>query len=221
LVQQLASDMQDTGKEMLKICDRSLDRLIRLVNDLLDVKRIEEGQLKLELQPLDPIKMGTLAVDGVKGMAAQASVELELIVDDSSTFIGDADRVVQVLTNLVSNAIKFSPKDRHVLVRILKSKNPQLLRFQIEDQGKGIPAGQIKTLFNPFAQLADGKSKLGTGLGLAISKAIVEEHGGEIGVESSDEHGTIFWFELPLTQRPVVTSTQMSTLNLQPLDLEV
>jgi PAS domain S-box-containing protein len=221
VVQELATDMQETAREMLQIADRSLDRLIRLVNDLLDVKRIEEGQLKLELQALDPITIGSLAVDGLRGMAGSAQVELELIVDDSSIFIGDPDRVVQVLTNLVSNAIKFSPKKGNVVVRILKSKNPLLLRFQIEDQGAGIPAAQLKKLFNPFGQLADGKSKLGTGLGLAISKAIVEEHGGEIGVESTLGAGTTFWFELPLTQHPVVPSAQMSTLSLRPLDLEV
>jgi signal transduction histidine kinase len=206
---------------MLVIADKSLDRLIRLVNDLLDVKRIEEGQLKLELQPLDPITIATLAVDGLRGMSANAHVELEVVVDDTSTFIGDPDRIVQVFTNLISNAIKFTPKNKTVTVKVLKSKNPQLLRFEVEDQGPGIPAMHLKKLFNPFGQLADGKSKLGSGLGLVISKAIVEEHGGEIGVESTPGVGTIFWFEVPLTPRTAIPGNQMSTLSLHPLDVEV
>jgi len=128
---------------------------------------------------------------------------------------------VQVFTNLISNAIKFTPKNKTVTVKVLKSKNPQLLRFEVEDQGPGIPAMHLKKLFNPFGQLADGKSKLGSGLGLVISKAIVEEHGGEIGVESTPGVGTIFWFEVPLTPRTAIPGNQMSTLSLHPLDVEV
>jgi PAS domain S-box-containing protein len=220
LVQELAADMHEAAKEMLQIADRSLDRLIRLINDLLDVKRIEEGQLKLELQALDPINIASLAIDGLRGLADRSDVGLEIVVDETATFIGDADRIVQVITNLVSNAIKFSPKKKVVVLHVLKSKNPQMLRFQIEDKGPGIPQAQIKKLFNRFSQLADGKSNLGVGLGLAISRAIVEEHGGEVGVDSVVGEGTTFWFEVPLTQRPSIESSQMSTLSLRPLDVE-
>jgi signal transduction histidine kinase len=222
VVKQLAVEhLPDTATGMLDIADGSLDRLIRLINDLLDVKRIEEGHLNLELQPLDPIKIAKLAVDGMQGMASKNQVELMLAMDNLAIFTGDADRVVQVLTNLISNAIKFAPKGTRVIVRTARSRNPQRLRFAVEDQGPGIPSADVHKLFSKFGQLCDGRKQLGTGLGLAISKAIVEEHNGEIGLDSSIGKGTTFWFELPLsTDICAIKSEQMTTMTFASVEVD-
>jgi len=217
IVKQLALDhLPETATGMLDIADGSLDRLIRLINDLLDVKRIEEGHLNLELQPLDPIKIAKLAVDGLQGMAAKSNVELMIAMDNLAIFSGDADRIVQVLTNLISNAIKFAPKGSCIIVRAAKSRNPQRVRFSVEDQGPGIPSADVHKLFSKFGQLSDGRKKLGTGLGLAISKAIIEEHNGEIGIDSTVGTGTTFWFELPLSKEiAAIKNEQMTTMKIQ------
>ncbi|PWU03432.1 MAG: hypothetical protein C5B53_00485 [Candidatus Melainabacteria bacterium] len=219
LIKDLWKNVPQTAQEMLNSADNSLDRLVRLVNDMLDVKRIQEAQLNLELVPLDPVWVVTTAVDGLRAMAAKAEVELEVMFDSVAIFTGDVDRVVQVLTNLVSNAIKFTPPGKMIVVRVTNSVDAKRLRFLVEDQGPGISPEQLPKLFNKFAQLADGQSKLGTGLGLFISKAIVEEHGGVIGVESSVGKGTTFWFELPLTP-PQPIRTELKSEALQHLDIE-
>lgn len=198
IIKDLWHNVPEDAQEMLTSADDSLDRLVRLVNDMLDVKRIQEGQLNLELTPLDPVWVVPIAVDGLRAMAAKAEVNVEVMFDSASIFTGDVDRVVQVLTNLLSNAIKFTPPGKMIVVRVTKAVDAKRLRFLVEDQGSGISPDQLPKLFNKFAQLADGQSKLGTGLGLFISKAIVEEHGGDIGVESVVGSGTTFWFELPL-----------------------
>ena len=156
----------------------------------------------------------------MQGMATKSQVELMLAMDNLAIFTGDADRVVQVLTNLISNAIKFAPKGTCVVVRTAKSRNPQRLRFSVEDQGPGIPPADVQKLFSKFGQLADDRKQLGTGLGLAISKAIVEEHNGEIGLESSVGKGTTFWFELPLsTEIAAIKSEQMTTMKFASVEV--
>lgn len=219
IIKDLWQNVPEDAQEMLTSADDSLDRLVRLVNDMLDVKRIQEGQLNLELTPLDPVWVVPIAVDGLRAMAAKAEVNVEVMFDSASIFTGDVDRVVQVLTNLLSNAIKFTPPGKMIVVRVTKAVDAKRLRFLVEDQGPGISPDQLPKLFNKFAQLADGQSKLGTGLGLFISKAIVEEHGGDIGVESVVGRGTTFWFELPLAP-PQAVLKELKSEVLRQLDVE-
>jgi signal transduction histidine kinase len=153
------------------------------------------------------------AVDGVQVIAEQFQVRIEEHVEAHRTLEGDHDRVIQVLTNVLSNAVKFSPPGSVVRVSALMAETPSPdpqgagggrtagrapVRFVVENPGPGIAPGDIRLLFQRFQQLdgSDGRQRGGTGLGLAISKAIVEEHGGRIGVESEPGR-TTFWFELP------------------------
>lgn len=219
LIKEMAEgELPESTIQMLGIADASCERLIRLINDLLDVKRIEEGKFTLDLQVVDAVKLATLAVDGLRGYAAKVDVSIEIIVEDAMHVDADADRVVQVLTNLISNALKFSPEGGVVLLKI--SKGNKRVRFSVTDQGPGIPPEQMHKLFSRFGQLGDkdSRKKLGTGLGLAISKAIIQEHNGEIGVESVIGKGSTFWFELGGTIEPAVFDSQIKTLELRRFD---
>ncbi len=219
LIKEMAEgELPESTIQMLGIADASCERLIRLINDLLDVKRIEEGKFTLDLQVVDAVKIATLAVEGLRGYAAKLDVSIEIVVEDPRHVDADADRVVQVLTNLISNALKFSPEGGTVYLKI--SKNNKNVRFSVIDQGPGIPPEQMHKLFSRFGQLGekDNRRKLGTGLGLAISKAIVQEHQGEIGVESVLGKGSTFWFELGGTVEPAVIDSQIKTLELRRFD---
>ncbi|HEY9789075.1 MAG TPA: ATP-binding protein, partial [Candidatus Obscuribacterales bacterium] len=113
---------------------------------------------------------------------------------------GDRDRIIQVLTNLLANALKFSPKNSEVVIGVSCSDGN--IRFAVTDHGPGIPEGEQAKLFVPFQQVdsSDSRTKGGTGLGLAISKAIVIKHGGRIGFDTKSGAGSTFWFELPIRQ---------------------
>ncbi|WP_224372258.1 ATP-binding protein [Hyalangium versicolor] len=191
------------ARELIQIAHANVERLIRLVNDILDIEKIEAGGLELKLGVVDPKDIVATTVDGIRGMAQVAGVELVSDVGDSHKVYGDFDRLVQVLTNLVSNAIKFSPARGSVFVRTMPQPGMRV-RFSVVDQGRGIAPEQQHKLFGKFQQLdsSDTRSKGGTGLGLAISKAIVELHRGRIGVESQVGQGATFWFELPSLEDP-------------------
>jgi len=131
-------------------------------------------------------------------MAQEAGVRLVSQIDATGPLNCDRDRIFQVLTNLICNAIKFSMRDSEVLV-VLKPGEGKCLRFEVIDHGIGIASQDMQKLFVMFQQLdsSDSREKGGTGLGLAISKAIVEHHAGQIGVESELGTGSKFWFEIP------------------------
>lgn len=187
--------------------DASVSRLIRLINDLLDVKRIEEGRLELDLEEHDSLDIVMRAVDELSGLAANANVELVPVVDKMARVNADADRIVQVLANLISNAVKFSPAESVVLIKT-EAAAAGYIRFAVIDQGAGIPRDQLHKIFTRFGQVqgAAGKKKAGTGLGLVISRAIIEQHGGNIGLESNCDQGCKFWFDLPTAQAPAAAS---------------
>lgn len=184
--------------DLVSVARDSSDRLIRLINDILDLKKIESGNMELYLEEVDCQHMVRSTLSGLAGVAAESSVSLRqehLVV---AQVMADPDKVTQVLTNLVANAIKFSPPESEVLVTT-RSMGPHRVRFSVIDHGPGVPAKSTSRLFGRFQQLdsSDTRKKGGTGLGLAISKAIVEMHNGTIGVSSVAGKGSTFWFELP------------------------
>ena len=216
--------------ELVRIGRGNTERLIRLINDMLDLDKIEAGRLDLHPSPLIPAQVVRTAVDGVHVIAEQFEVRIEERVEAHGAFEGDHDRVIQVLTNLLSNAVKFSPPGSVVTVTAVSSdtgangtppngsdgagRTPGRapVRFVVENPGPGIAPSDVQLLFRRFQQLdgSDGRHRGGTGLGLAISKAIVEQHGGRIGVESEPGVKTTFWFELPSAAAPLARLTPLS-----------
>ncbi len=195
----LTEELQPTAMELVEIARSECDRLIRLVNDILDMKKIEAGRLELILSSLDPEKLVLRTVEALHGFAGESRVSLKTDVKSQHPVTGDRDRILQVLTNLVSNAVKFSLPESEVLIAVEQVPGRHL-RFSVHDRGPGIAGKDVKKLFTQFQQLdsSDTRPKGGTGLGLAIARSIIEAHGGTIGVESQPGQGAMFWFELPM-----------------------
>jgi PAS domain S-box-containing protein len=188
---------------LLRIARNNCDRLVRLLNDMLDLDKMESGKLALRAVPLEPAEVVGAALDELRPMADQRAIALVEDLSPVSPVTGDRDRLIQVLTNLVSNAIKFSPAAATVTVSITAVEHG--VRFAVHNPGPGIAPHDMPRLFGRFQQLdgSDRRRHGGTGLGLAIAKAIVEQHEGSIGVESDPDAGTTFWFVLRYRDRLV------------------
>lgn len=184
--------------KLIKVAEIETDRLIRLINDLLDLAKIEAGKLPLSSDWVSWNEMLASTAASLEGLAVKANVRIEVADMPKYEVFMDRDRVQQVLTNLVSNAIKFSPQGSAVRIVTGKAKGGELL-INVCDSGPGISAEDQELIFQKFRQGASPENPLvkGTGLGLAIAKALVEEHGGLIGVESQLGQGSAFWFTLP------------------------
>lgn len=194
----------DECYEMIGVARSSSERLVRLINDILDIKKIEAGKLELKLEKIDAATLVERAVASMEGLARASNIQLIQDTTFSATVKVDLDRIIQVLINLISNAIKFSSDGGCVIVGLHLQPDAQL-RFSVADQGAGIPDHLQSRLFQRFQQVdsSDTRPKEGTGLGLALSKAIVEEHKGLIGVYSSTSTGSTFWFDLPIVDAAV------------------
>ena len=194
----VAGGLDEMTAELVTLARDNSERLVRLINDILDIQKIEVGKMSLRPTALAPAALLRTTVEGLRALAAENRVELAWTVDEPAAWLGDADRVTQVLTNLISNAIAFSPAG--ATVEVTATARGGRAHVSVRDTGPGIPAEMRALLFGKFQQLdgSDARRKSGTGLGLAISKAIVELHGGTIGVDSEPGRGSTFWFELPL-----------------------
>jgi len=192
------------ARRMLEIAAANTDRLIRLTNDILDIERIESGRVKLEKRSCLASNLMVQAMDSVREVANRAGVKLELFPTAGSV-LADPDRVVQTLTNLIGNAIKFSPPSSTVTLCASQQRGEML--FEVKDHGRGIPADKLGVIFERFQQVdaSDRREKGGTGLGLAICRSIVEQHGGHIWVESELGQGSSFFFTLPLLKEQAET----------------
>ncbi len=181
------------------------DRLRQLVNDLLDLSKLESGMMRLQLEQLDPRTMVEAVLDQLQPLAEKAEVTLENNVGfDLPEIQCDGLRIEQVLTNLISNAIKFTPKSG--IVHTNANIEGDFLIFNVIDNGYGIPPDKITHIFDKFIQLHPNKEDRtkGTGLGLAIVKHLVEMHQGVVGVESQNGEGSRFYFGIPLSKEPLL-----------------
>lgn len=193
-----AGALPEKAARLIQIAQSNSQRLVRLINDILDIEKIESGQLRLDLIPLDLRDIARRSVEGVRGLADQRGVALALSEGEAAPVRGDADRLIQVVTNLLSNAVKFSPE--HSVVRVAVDPATRIARLSVVDQGPGIPDSFRARIFSKFAQAdsSDTRAKGGTGLGLAIAREIAERHGGRLWFESAEGHGATFHLDLPL-----------------------
>jgi two-component system, NtrC family, sensor histidine kinase GlrK len=179
---------------MVDIIRRSTDRLLRLVNQILDVSRLRAGVLPLERVPLDLDWLVGRAIDELRPQADEARVTLARErVGTRFTVIGDEDRLVQVLVNLLANAVRFTPVGGRVTVRLVDAGLE--CELQVEDTGVGIPPAELPHVFESYRQAHPGKG--GTGLGLAIVRGLVQAHGGRVTAESQEGKGSRFTVLLP------------------------
>jgi PAS domain S-box-containing protein len=185
--------------ELARVAERNGQRLLDLINDILDIEKIESGKLTMQPAPvaLDALVRESLVLN--KGFADRFSVRLALQDDLPPVLVtGDAKRLLQIMTNLISNAAKFSPEGG--LVDITMRSASGTVRVAVEDRGPGIPQEFRGRIFSRFAQ-ADStytRQKGGTGLGLAICKRLIELMGGEVGFLDREGGGTVFYFDLPV-----------------------
>jgi PAS domain S-box-containing protein len=189
-------DLDEDAKEMVSVAERNSVRLIDLINDILDFERLESGRMEMHPRRTTFRAIVDRSLENVRTFADQTGVEIEVASADGDLVV-DEDRIVQVLVNLLSNAIKFSPAGS--VVTIATGRVGDHVECRVIDRGKGITLEAQTRLFQRFQQVdsSDRRERGGTGLGLAISKAIVHQHEGEIGVESTPEKGSTFWFRLP------------------------
>jgi PAS domain S-box-containing protein len=192
----LVGTLPTNGQRMLEIAVTNTDRLIRLLNDILDLERVDSGKVRMQRLECDVADLMRQAAEGVHAMAEPAGVTIA-VRPCGARLMGDPDRLVQVLINLLSNAIKFSPRGGTVWLEAEQSADEVLIR--VRDQGRGIPADKLESVFERFKQVdaSDARDKGGTGLGLAICRGIVKQHDGHIWAESSPGDGTTMCVALP------------------------
>jgi PAS domain S-box-containing protein len=190
-------DLPPGAARLITIAHANCQRLIRLINDMLDVEKIQSGKMRFEMTPLSLTDVARRSVESMRTYGEQPNVAIELEAHADTAVRGDADRLIQVVTNLLSNALKFSPPGGKVTVTV--EQIDRLVRLSVRDEGPGIPDEFRSRIFTKFAQAdsSDSRQKGGTGLGLVIVKEIVERHGGRLWFDSNPGEGTVFYVDLP------------------------
>jgi len=190
--------LPEKAKEMVTIAVRNSDRLIRLINDILDIEKIESGKMELHMEPLELMSVIRQNIASNNGYAKEYDVDF-VIKDPLPDCMVEADQdaLSQIITNLLSNSAKFSPRKGTVDIYVMKKDG--IVRVSIKDYGPGISEEFQKKIFHKFAQSdsSDTRQKGGTGLGLSITKALVEKMNGTLSFETAPGFGTVFYFELP------------------------
>lgn len=202
---------------MVELAQDSGARLTRLINDILDLERIETGNLPMHMADHRAEALITSAATQLQVLAAEAKIQLQ-VTETSGVVFADADRVVQTLINLLDNAIKFSHP--HGVVTVSSTVTDGYVQFCIADQGRGIPADKIERIFSRFEQVdsSDAREKGGSGLGLAISRSVIERQGGRIWAESTESGGATFRFTLPLGTKALAQLSEAVDATEPPTD---
>lgn len=209
--------LSEEGQQMLAIADDSTDRLVRLVNSVLDLQRIESGEVTMDACTCNAADLVKQATETIQTMARQHNIKIRTQLEPLSIW-ADPDYIVQTLTNLIGNAIKFSAPSTTITLRLqldvdskhahraerskeVKMALPGVALFCVQDNGQGIPADKLTSIFERFQQVdsSDSRKKGGTGLGLTICRKIIEQHGGKIWAESQVGEGSSFYFTVPLS----------------------
>ena len=192
-------------KEMVEIIENSSNNLIKIVNDILDFSKIKAGKIDLEIIPFDPIKKFEATIDTHIAQAREKKIELKVSVDPyiSTELLGDPTKISQIMTNLISNAIKFTPSSGDIEISILQisqTKEDAVLKFSVKDSGIGISPKEKSKIFDAFSQADVSTSRKygGTGLGLSIASQFIKRMGGKLEIESSRGEGSLFFFSLKL-----------------------
>ncbi len=197
----LESDPVDLMQKSVQVALASSNKLLSLIGSLLDVRKLETGQLELQMQPLAPASLIENALETLRPLAGLSNIALEAGADaDLPAVYGDAEHIGRVLTNLVDNALKFVGEGGRV--RVAAARDGRFVQFSVADNGPGIPAEYHGRIFDRYVQVPGRAGRRrGTGLGLTYCKLVIEMHGGEIWVESPLEGGSNFLFTLPITRR--------------------
>jgi two-component system sensor histidine kinase VicK len=201
--------MPETAKRMLAIAVSNTDRLVLLINDILDIERIGADGITLTRHACDSYQLMIQAIELIRPMADRAGVRLRCPPCDATVW-ADPDRLLQAFSNLLSNAVKFSPAGAEITLSATAAGTNVV--FEVADHGRGIPADKLDLIFERFQQVdaSDSREKGGTGLGLAICKSIVRSHGGEIQAASTPGKGSRFQFTIPIL--PATTPTHAREL---------
>ncbi len=191
--------LSDRGVSTMKNAQQSSDYLINMINDLLDVENFEAGGLVLDIESHPVSSIIHIATDMVEPNATKKQIKLD-VHSDRFDVRADGERINRTLVNLLGNAVKFAPENSTITLNASQSSDGKWAEFSIRDEGPGIPAEKIELVFEKYRQVgtrSDGEKK-GSGLGLAICKALVEAHGGSIGVKNLQPRGCEFWLRIPL-----------------------
>jgi two-component system phosphate regulon sensor histidine kinase PhoR len=188
------------GPRFLGRISTEVDALTQMAQELLDLSRIESGQVELILAPLAPKSLVNSAADRMRMQAERARLKLSIkCEDDLPNIRADKSRLEQVLVNLIHNAVKFTKPGGEIAIEAESVSGG--VRFAVRDSGVGIPEESLSRIFERFYRVEKSRTSSGTGLGLSISKHIIEAHGGKIWAESDERHGSVFYFVLPFAKK--------------------
>ncbi|WP_294270116.1 HAMP domain-containing sensor histidine kinase, partial [uncultured Chryseobacterium sp.] len=197
LENQKFGELNEQQKELLKSINEDGQRLLDITGELLNLSQVETGNIRLNIEPCSPKEMVQAAIKNVEKLAEQKNISMitQYEIEDGDAVAADFDKTVWVMNNFLSNAIKHSFQDETILIRVERKEST--VSFSITDTGKGIDEKYHRQIFDRYFQVP-GEHQNGTGLGLAISKNFIEKQHGEIGVKSSLNQGSTFYFMLPV-----------------------